>query len=258
VSHFASDYFAQLGFRKENIYPFGYFRAIPTSETDWSIDTVNLVYVGQFIHRKGVDILLESLTALWTSFPRVRLSLIGDGPERAFIEAKIQAKGLADRVTLEGSRPSSGIHEVLARASALILPSRWDGWGLVINEALSAGVPVIASDRCGAADLILHGVNGYIFRSEDSGSLQTCLRALLNSHGEQMRTAALRTGSALTIPVVSDYFIACLEHMCGLRSNMPTPPWEGVLRRLESESNASQRIDHASRADMTMESEKSA
>jgi glycosyltransferase involved in cell wall biosynthesis len=258
VSHFATNYFAQLGFRRENIYPFGYFRMTPTAEVTPDEDIARLVYVGQLIHRKGLDILLQALAPLWTTFPRVRLSLIGNGPEEALIAAQLQANNLANHVTLEGSRPSSEIHELLARASALILPSRWDGWGLVVNEALSAGVPVIASDRCGAADLVLHGVNGYVFRSEDVASLRACLCALLNSYGKQMRTAALRTGSALTIPVASDYFVACLEHMCGLRSNKPTPPWEEVLRHLESESNVSQRTDHASRSDMTMGSEKSA
>jgi glycosyltransferase involved in cell wall biosynthesis len=244
VSHFAVDYFTRFGFRKEHIYPFGYFRATPTADADRDDEIVNLVYVGQLIRRKGVDILLQALAPLCKAFPKVRLSLIGLGPEQEYIASEVQANGLVNHVTLEGMRASSEIHKVLGRASGLILPSRWDGWGLVINEALSAGVPVIASDRCGAADLILHGVNGYIFRSEDVDSLRICLCRYLSSHRKQMRAAALRTGSALTIPVVTDYFVECLEHLWGGRITKPTPPWEVVLRQLQSESKAVKRGDH--------------
>ena len=117
----------------------------------------------------------------------------------------------------------------------LVLPSRWDGWGLVINEAFAAGVPVIASDRCGGADLIVQGANGYKFRSESVDDLRTCLSAFLTSDQKQMRAAALRTGSTLAIPVVSEYLVACLEHMCGFREDKPVPLWEQVLQELESE-----------------------
>jgi glycosyltransferase involved in cell wall biosynthesis len=246
VSHFASDYFARMGFPRDNIYPFGYFRATPDGVIGSHAEAMNLVYIGQLVHRKGIDILLEAMAPLWTSFSSVQLRLIGVGSEHASIVAKVLQDGVAHRVTVEGPLQSSQIHEFLSRSSALVLPSRWDGWGLVINEALSAGIPVIASDRCGAADLILHGINGYVFRSEDIGSLRDCLRALLKSDDAQMRTAALETSSALTIPVVSNYFVECLEHMCGLRIDKPAPPWEAVLSRLQTESSAVQDTDPAS------------
>ena len=60
----------------------------------------------------------------------------------------------------------------IAAADLLALPSRWDGWGLVVNEALAVGVPVIASNACGASDLIRQDVNGYVFTSEDAASLR--------------------------------------------------------------------------------------
>jgi glycosyltransferase involved in cell wall biosynthesis len=243
VSHFASDYFARMGFPKDKIYPFGYFRAMPGGVTLSHADGIGLVYVGQLVHRKGIDVLLEAMAPLWAAYPNVNLRLIGVGSEHASIVAKVLQDGVAHRVMVEGSLPSSQIHEFLGRSSALVLPSRWDGWGLVVNEALSAGIPVIASDRCGAADMILHGVNGYVFRSEDVDSLRASLRALLEADDTQMRHAALVTSSALAIPVVSSYFVECLEHMCGLRSDKPTPPWEEVLSRLRSESNGLQGND---------------
>jgi len=236
ISHLAADYFGSLGFAENRIYPFGYFRASPVPRTNvLHAVKVDIVYVGQLIHRKGLDILLRAIRPLLEKNPQIRLSLIGTGPEQASIESGLRQDGLLGSVKLEGAHPSSQIHERLARASLLVLPSRWDGWGLVINEAFAAGVPVIASDRCGGADLIVQGANGYKFRSESVDDLRTCLSAFLASDQKQMRAAALRTASSLAIPVVCEYLVACVEHMYGLREDRPLPPWEQVLHQLESE-----------------------
>jgi glycosyltransferase involved in cell wall biosynthesis len=226
VSHLASDYYGGLGFSRDKIYPFGYFHSSPIElEAQLTTDRVDIVFVGRLIHRKGVDILMEAINPLLNEFPQLQLSFIGTGVEHAAIEARVRRDGLLGRVVLEGVCPSSRVHNRLARASALVLPSRWDGWGMVINEAFSAGIPVIASDRCGGADLILHGVNGYRFRSEDVDDLRGCLTAFLCAEQTKMRMAARKTGSALTMPLVSDYLVACLEHMCGKRFSRPVPPW---------------------------------
>lgn len=250
VSHMASDYFRALGFPKENIYPFGYFRASPTgSETALPSERINIAYIGQLIHRKGVDLLLEAIKPLFERFPQLQLSLIGTGSEQKAIESGLQRDGLLGRVVLEGVRPSSQIHERLAIASALVLPSRWDGWGLVVNEAFAAGVPVIASHRCGAADLILPGLNGYRFRSESVEDLRACLTSFLSADRKQMRVAALKTGSALTVPVVTEYLVACLEHMCRVREDRPVPPWEQMLRTVESEFGRLHSVADTAQAD---------
>jgi glycosyltransferase involved in cell wall biosynthesis len=236
ISHLASDYFGSLGFSEDKIYPFGYFRTSPVPlENVLHVGKVDIVYVGQFTHRKGLDILLMAIQPLLEKNPQIRLSLIGAGPEQASIEARLRRDCLLGSVELEGPHSSSRIHERLARASLLVLPSRWDGWGLVINEAFAAGVPVIASDRCGGADLIVPGVNGYKFRSENVDDLRICLSAFLTSDQKQMRAAARRTASTLAIPVASEYLMACLEHMCGFREDKPAPLWEQVLQQLESD-----------------------
>jgi len=240
ISHLATDYFSGLGFPPNRIYPFGYFRASPLARAGELSTTcvgakLDILYIGQLIRRKGLDILMQAVKPLLYRYPKLQVSLVGSGIEQSILDKEICNKELADRIILEGVLPSNQVHLRLARASALILPSRWDGWGLVINEAFSAGVPVIASDRCGAADLIVPGVNGYRFRSESVDDLRDCLSAFVNSDQRQMRAAALKTGIALTIPVVSEYLVGCLEHMCGLRPSRPLAPWETTLRELESE-----------------------
>jgi glycosyltransferase involved in cell wall biosynthesis len=239
VSHFAADYYEGLGFTARQLYPFGYFRKSPAAPAvNSSEDVLDIVFAGQLVHRKGIDVLIEAAGPVLKENPSVRLSLIGAGPDRERIAANLLVAGISDRVMLEGVFSSAQMHERLARADLLVLPSRWDGWGLVINEAFAAGIPVIASDRCGAADLICHGVNGYVFRSEDVSDLRSCLRAFLGAARKQMRAAAVQTSSTLRIPIVADYLVACLEHMSGHRPERPTAPWENVVADLRRDKRA--------------------
>jgi glycosyltransferase involved in cell wall biosynthesis len=185
-----------------------------------------VIFVGQLIPRKGVDLLLEAIRPLFGEQPNLFLSVIGDGSESRSLQASARALGIAARVNFEGTISSNKIQSRLASSDVLVLPSRWDGWGMVVNEALSAGVPVIASDRCGAADLVQEGVNGYVFRSEDVEDLRGCLhRFLKDEDGRGMRAAAASTGRAVSAESAAPYLIECLKHMTGASSTRPIPPW---------------------------------
>src|SRR5262249_42870073 len=151
------------------VYPFGYFRANNGPGLSAKSSTLSkgteVIFVGQLIDRKGVDLLIEAGQPLLKENPDLHLSLIGSGNEALVLRKRARALGIEDRVNFEGTISSDIIQSRIARADVLVLPSRWDGWGMVVNEALSAGVPVIVSDRCGAADVVQNGVNGYVFKS---------------------------------------------------------------------------------------------
>src|SRR5205085_7709712 len=102
--------------------------------------------------------------------------------------------GIAADVVFAGTSSSGEVQQSIAAASALVLPSRFDGWGLVINEALMAGVPVIVSNACGAAELVQDGVHGFVFSSGDSASLATKMASLLRSEPAAMRRSAAALG----------------------------------------------------------------
>src|ERR1051325_5103774 len=106
---------------------------------------IEILFVGQLVRRKGVDLLLDALAPLWAEYPTLRLTLIGEGDERAALESQAAASGFRDRVTFAGARPADEVRTRLMAADLLVLPSRWDGWGMVVNEALAAGVPAIVS-----------------------------------------------------------------------------------------------------------------
>ncbi len=231
VARFSADYHQRLGFEPAHIYPFGYFEAgsSPSLERpkDEGRQPIDVVYIGQLVHRKGLDVLFEAMHPLLDEHPALRLSLIGDGPDRAALQAQVEARQLGEQIVFEGVIPSGQVGARLSSADLLILPSRWDGWGLVVNEALAVGVPVIVSDRCGAADVIRQGVNGYVFHSEDVPGLRACLSEFLSRADEwpRLRVEAARTGRTLSAEAAADYLIACLRHVTGAAQSKPAPPW---------------------------------
>jgi glycosyltransferase involved in cell wall biosynthesis len=232
ISHFAADFYHELGFRDNTLYPFGYFRALAdgaelVSETANAAQT-EIIFVGQLIRRKGVDVLLEALRPLFAEYADLRLTLVGDGVDRAALKAQAAACGFQDRIAFAGAMPAANVQARIAAADLLALPSRWDGWGMVVNEALSLSVPVAVSTQCGASDLIRHDVNGYVFRSEDTQALRDCLRCFLRQRRDErlaMRRAARVTGESLAADIAARYLIDCLKHMTGIINDKPVAPW---------------------------------
>lgn len=96
------------------------------------------------------------------------LVLLGDGPLRSYLEEGAEERGIADRVHFAGFRQYGELPAFYALAEAFIHASTTEQWGLVVNEAMAAGLPVLVSKRCGCAlDLVQVGVNGYTFDPYD-------------------------------------------------------------------------------------------
>src|SRR5262249_31919063 len=144
------------------------------------------------------------------------------------LQQEIRERGLDTKVRFEGVMPSADVPARLATADLVVLPSRGDGWGMVINEAFSVGVPVVVSDRCGASDLVRNGFNGYVFRSDDASDLRRCLTDFLNKRDEwgQFRSNARATGESISAEAVGPYLLDCVKHMTGELRQRPEPPWK--------------------------------
>lgn len=215
------------GFRPETLFPFGYFvdpPVTPTTECTRSESTHRFVYVGQLVARKGLDVLIGALrcnrSATW------RLDVVGDGPEKPALMALCAKMGLADRVRWHGPRAHEEIHSYLAGADTLVLPSRFDGWGAVINEALLVGTPVVCTSTCGAADLIVSSLQGEVVRPEDSYELAEALaKRIAEGRVPTSRREVLRHWAGrISGPAAAAYLISIIDHTSGLCPR-PIAPW---------------------------------
>jgi glycosyltransferase involved in cell wall biosynthesis len=130
------------------------------------------LFVGTLSERKGIDVLLDA----FRDVPAGTLTIAGDGPLRPLVE---QAAAEDRRVQYVGHLDWNGLDELYARHDVLVVPSRYDVWGLVINEACEHGLLVVATDQVGAADdLVQVGVNGLIVAPESSPGLSESMRAV--------------------------------------------------------------------------------
>ena len=136
---------------------------------------VTILFSGQLIERKGVDVVIQAFLRLAPRHEQARLVLLGSGPERGRFEGMVP-HALRDRVVFLGHREPHLIPDMFATSQVFCLPSRHDGWGVVVNEAVGAGLPVVVSDAVGAGhDLVRNGVNGFITRAGDVGELAEAL-----------------------------------------------------------------------------------
>lgn len=140
--------------------------------------------LGRLHEQKGYDVLIRALAEL----PEARVVIVGDGPERAALEALATRLGVADRLELVGWRGDA--RRWLASFDVFALPSRYEGFPLSIVEAMLAGTPVVATDVASIPEAVLHGRTGLLVRPDDPRELATALRELLGDE-EQRRTLAL-------------------------------------------------------------------
>lgn len=148
--------------------------------------------VGAVCKRKGVDVLLKAFARLGSE----DWCLAVCGLDRMHGSAQAMAKrlGIDDRVLFLGAYPSDKIGQVYAAADVFVLASRFDGWGAVLNEAASVGLPIVGTDRCGAAwHLIKNGVNGFRVEAGSAEKLREALQVyvsrpqLIDVHGRLSR-----------------------------------------------------------------------
>lgn len=131
--------------------------------------------VGALCQRKGVGVLLKAFAELKSN--KWCLVLCGLDREDGIYEALAKKLRIEDQVLFLGAYPSDKISEVYGSADVFVLPSLFDGWGAVLNEAASLGLPLIGSDLCGGSHhLIQEDKNGYIARAGSSRSLCGSMR----------------------------------------------------------------------------------
>ena len=229
VSIFAVKYFESSGVKIDKIYRFGYFRNVRTiSQKQLIKETTQLIFVGQLIERKGIMTLLEAIKPIAKINKYFHLTIIGTGELEPLLKDFIHENQLENTVSLLGVINSKNITNYIENADLLILPSIFDGWGMVINEALQVHVPVLVSDRCGAKELVKHDQNGFIFQHNNVESLIESLQKFLNLPSErkmEMKRFAGKMGEKISIPSVSNYLKLCIEHCLKPQNINPTTPW---------------------------------
>jgi glycosyltransferase involved in cell wall biosynthesis len=148
--------------------------------------------VGRLAAQKGHIDLVEALPAIAARHPGVRLLIAGEGPERAALEARMQALDAHGRVALLGH--VADVPAFLRALDLFVLPSLWEGLPLALLEAMAIGLPIVASRASGIVEAIDHGAEGLLFEPRDRAGLAREVLALLDDpeHAARLGAAARR------------------------------------------------------------------
>jgi glycosyltransferase involved in cell wall biosynthesis len=171
------------------------------------------------LNRKKRPLALVAMMKKLREFP-LHLRIAGDGPERAALERAIDRAGLGDRIELLGRRTREEIRTLLGESDLFVLPTVRESFGLAALEARCAGVPVVAMAESGVAELIEHGREGLLARSDDELAEHVAWLARDRDRVEEMRCHNQRTLPAFDWPRVIDAHLAAYRDAIALRDKV--------------------------------------
>jgi len=152
-----------------------------------------VVFAGRHIPEKQADALVPAIAAARQQIPQLRGRIIGDGPERGRVLAAVDEAQLNEVIDVPGFIAMQDVERALAEATCMVLPSRREGYGLVVVEAASHGTPSVVVEGAdnAATELIAAGQNGYVAASAAPGDLAAAIIAA-HDGGQELRDATAR------------------------------------------------------------------
>ena len=167
IGHKAPEWFVARGMKRNRVYPFSYFLKKPRISNYLSPSfkknikrPFRFIFVGRLINLKRVDLLIKAIAAL--KLKEIEFWIVGNGSEEERLRS-LANKLLPKKVFWLGVIPIKKIPNIIHQADCLVLPSRYDGWGVVVNEALMVGTPVVCSDKCGSSVIVEASGVGSVF-----------------------------------------------------------------------------------------------
>jgi glycosyltransferase involved in cell wall biosynthesis len=162
-----------------------------------SWDPPRLLFVGRLVYQKGLDVLFKALADLkdidWM------LTIVGDGAEREHLEKQVDDLDLAERVCFAGWVSHDDLLDYYQEANLFVFPSRHEGMPNALLEAMSSGLPALATRIAGNEELVLDGENGILVPPDDRVALREALRKIISSgdlrktQGEKARERVLQS-----------------------------------------------------------------
>jgi glycogen(starch) synthase len=177
--------------------------------------------VGRIIAEKGFDLAIAAFASIATRFPRAKLIIAGDGPERERLERQVHDQGITERVDFLGWVPPEQMPTVVAGASVVVVPSRWqEAFGLVALEAALQGRPAVVAGVGGLPEVVIDGETGFVVAPEDSGALARAIAMLLDDPSLAARmgdAARTRATTRHGVARYADEYEQLYEHLTRTR-----------------------------------------
>lgn len=227
-------WYLECGLEPEKFFPFLYSVESPEKiiQQISSTGQIKFIFIGQLIKRKGLDVLINALSKVkqknWT------LDVYGGGEDENNLVKQVNNLNLKDKIFFKGVVKNNVLRNILSDYTTLVLPSRFDGWGAVVNEAISAGLQVVCSDRCGASILLVNDKVGSVFKTNNAINLTCVLESTINNFRNYDRGFIVEYSEFLTGQNVANYLIEILEFYYGKKEKKPLTPWGKYLHSIDN------------------------
>jgi glycosyltransferase involved in cell wall biosynthesis len=167
-----------------------YVGSLETPEPDQAEQCV--LFAGRHIPEKRAAALVPAVASLRRTNPELRCVILGDGPERARVQDLVREHALEDVVSVPGFVSAREVERALRQAGCMVLPSRREGYGMVVIEAAAVGTPsvVVWGEDNAASELIEEGVNGFVAPSASPEDLAAAISRGLAGGMELRRSTA--------------------------------------------------------------------
>ena len=217
----AARYFESLGCSPDRIYhayntvDVDFFSAIEKNTDSREGAPFHLTYLGYLNQRKGVHILIEVIEKLAQQRADFVLDILGSGEERKNLEQLVSQKQLSKHVVFHGFKQKHELPPYLAQSDLFLFQTTFDIWGLVLNEAMAAGICCMSSKNAGAtADLIVHGESGFAIDFEQTEEVAALIHSLLNNKDQREAIghhASERIIRNFNLDITVQGFLQCLN-----------------------------------------------
>ncbi len=134
-------------------------------------------FFGRLVYQKGVDVLIEAMKDVMRLHPEAKLLIVGDGPDRPSLTRQAAKSGIGEAVQFAGWVDQA--NRLMPACDMIIVPSRWEGFGLVTLEAMGWSLPLVASCTSSLPEIIVDGETGLLVSPEDPSALATAISNLL-------------------------------------------------------------------------------
>jgi glycosyltransferase involved in cell wall biosynthesis len=205
-------------------------------------DAIVIGHVGRLAQEKNLGFLAEAVATYLKREPRAWFLVVGSGPAEAEIEQRFSTPDLQPRLRLAGTLEGQALVDAYAAMDVFAFASQSETQGMVLTEAMAAGVPVVALDACGVRDVLRDGVNGRMLAEEDAAAFAAALGAVIglpDAKRRELRSAARATAEHFSLPncaarlaKVYESVIAQYAHQ---ERDIDDSPWARSLRWLETE-----------------------
>ncbi|MBQ2556565.1 MAG: glycosyltransferase [Thermoguttaceae bacterium] len=152
----------------------------------WENRYPRLSIVGRLCWIKGWSLALEALKIIKKRFPRVLLSFVGDGEDRAKLESKVSEFGLSDNVRIDGFLKPEDVCERLVASDLYLVASIREGWSVALVEALACGKVVVSTEVSGTRDMVVDGVNGVVVSEREPSAFADAIEKALSLVDSQL------------------------------------------------------------------------